>query len=125
MQIKFEAGNSEKYKMEAIWDSLVYTNKAKGHLLNLYYLKAWKKYSEEENIWEPSSAIKYLKKLISSFYKEYLKKPAITFPLINSALPIASLTVKLTRSITKQKRGQPTNNANKQARNWVLDTYDI
>ena len=40
MQIEFEAGDSEEYEMEAIWDSPVYANKAKGHLLNFNYLEA-------------------------------------------------------------------------------------
>ena len=41
--------NSE-YKMEAIWDSAVYTKKSKsGHLPELYYLVFWKGYPEEEN----------------------------------------------------------------------------
>ena len=38
--IEFEAGNSKKYKVQAIWDSAVYTNKAEGHLLGFYYLIA-------------------------------------------------------------------------------------
>ena len=37
---KFEAGNSENYKLEVIWDSAVYVNKIKGYLLGLYYLVA-------------------------------------------------------------------------------------
>ena len=48
-ELEFEAGDSKKYKMEAIWDSAVYDNKAEGRLLGLYYLVAWKRYLEEEN----------------------------------------------------------------------------
>ena len=40
-----------------------------------------------------------------------------TSPPIVSALPIAKLTIKPTRPTTKQKWGQPANNANKQAKN--------
>ena len=40
--IEFEIGNSKKYKMKAIWDIVVYINKAKVYLLGLYYLIAWK-----------------------------------------------------------------------------------
>ena len=55
-KLEFETGNSKKYEVEAIWNSAVYANKAKGHLPGLYYLVAWKKYSEEENTWESLSA---------------------------------------------------------------------
>ena len=39
-ELEFETSNSKKYKMEAIWNSTVYTNKAESHLLGLYYLVA-------------------------------------------------------------------------------------
>ena len=39
-KLEFEAGNSKEYKVEAIWDNAIYANKAKGHLLGLYYLVA-------------------------------------------------------------------------------------
>lgn len=36
-RLEFEAGNSKKYEVEAIWDSTVYAKKLKsGHLLRLY-----------------------------------------------------------------------------------------
>ena len=35
---EYKANNSNKYKIEAIWDSIVYANKTKGYLLGLYYL---------------------------------------------------------------------------------------
>ena len=38
IEFVFEAGNSKKYKVEAIWDSVVYANKAKGYLSSLYNL---------------------------------------------------------------------------------------
>ena len=38
--IELEAGNSEEYKVEAIWDSVVYINKAKNNLPDLHYLVA-------------------------------------------------------------------------------------
>ena len=56
-EFKFEASNSKEYKVEAIWDSVVYVNKANGHLPGLYHLVVWKGYPKKENIWEPSSAI--------------------------------------------------------------------
>ena len=35
---EFETNNSKKYKIEAVWNSIVYTNKAKSYLPDLYYL---------------------------------------------------------------------------------------
>ena len=49
-ELEFEAGNSKEYKVKAIQDSAVYASKLEsGQLLCLYYLVAWKSYSEEEN----------------------------------------------------------------------------
>ena len=39
-KLKFEADNSKKYKVKAIWNSAVYAHEAKSHLLGLYYLVA-------------------------------------------------------------------------------------
>ena len=47
--MELEVGNRKEYKVEAIWDSAVYANKAKSHLLGLYYLVACKRYLEEKN----------------------------------------------------------------------------
>ena len=56
-KLEFEAGVSEEYKMKTIYDNTIYLNKAKSHLPSLYYLVAWKRYPEEENIWELSSTV--------------------------------------------------------------------
>ena len=56
-KLDFVAGNSREYKVEAIWNSAVYANEVKSHLLGLYYLVAWKRYPKEKNIWEPSFAV--------------------------------------------------------------------
>ena len=57
-QLELEAGDNSEYKVEAIWDSAVYTRKSKaGHLLGLYYLISWKGYPKEKNTWEPASAV--------------------------------------------------------------------
>ena len=112
-ELEFETSNSKKYEMEAIWDSTIYGNKADGHLLSLYYLVMWKRHPEEKNTWEPSSAVQHLKNLINSFHKEHPKKLTATFPPINSTLLVARPTVKPTKPITKRKRGQPANSANK------------
>ena len=120
---ELDAGNedSKEYKVEAIWDNAVYANKSEsGHLPGLYYLVAWKGYPEEENTWEPSSAVQHLKKLISSFHKDHPKKPTATSPPIDSAPSMARPTVKPTaKATTKRKWGRPANSASKQAKNWT------
>ena len=57
---KLNAGynNSGKYKVKAIYDSVVFARESKsGHLLRFYYLVFWKDYPEEQNTWEPVLAI--------------------------------------------------------------------
>ena len=107
--------------MEAIWDSAVYANKLEsGHLPSHYYLVVWKGYPEEENTWEPLSAVQHLKKLISSFHKDHLEKPTATSLPIDSAPPMARPIVKPTaKATTKRKRGRPANSASKRAKNWT------
>ena len=42
--------NNEKYKIETICNSIVYTKKLKSnYLLKFYYLFSWKDYLEKEN----------------------------------------------------------------------------
>ena len=106
-QIEFDAGDDEsgEYEVEAIRDSAVYARESEsGHLPGLYYLVSWKRYPEEENTWEPASAVQHLRKLISSFYKDHLDKPTATTPTINTVSPMARPTVKPTEPL-KQKRG--------------------
>ena len=112
---ELDAGdNSEEYEVEAIRDSAVYAMESEsGHLPRLYYLVAWKGYPEEKNTWEPVSAVQHLGKLISSFHKDHPEKPTATSPHVNSALPMARLTVKPT---TKRKRGRLANSTNKRAK---------
>ena len=116
---ELDAGNKDnkKYRVEAICDSAVYANESKpGHLLGLYYLVAWKGYPKEENTWKLLSPVQYLKKLISSFHKDYPKKPTTTSPPIDSTLAIARPTVKPIQPITKRKQGRPASSANKRVK---------
>ena len=120
-QMEFDIGNEkEEYELEAIWDSVVYAKESElGHLLGLYYLVSWKRYPEEENTWEPASAIQHLRKLISLFHKDHPDKPTAIFPTIDTVLPMAKPTVKPTVKPTeppKQKRGQQANSTNKRAK---------
>ena len=111
---ELDAGDdSGEYKVEAIRDSAVYARESEsGHLLGLYYLVSWKKYPEEENTWEPASAVQHLRKLISSFYKDHPNKPTATSPAIDNAPPIARPAVKPPKPL-KRKRGQPTRRTKK------------
>ena len=38
MQLKFEASNNEKYKINGIWNSAVYAKESARQLLGFYYL---------------------------------------------------------------------------------------
>ena len=116
---EFEAGNDEEYEVEGIRDSAVYAKEsAAGHLPGLYYLISWKGYPEEENTWEPASAVQHLRKLLSAFHKDNPDKPTATSPPSDTAPPMARpLVVPLTKT-TKRKRGRPaaTSTRNKKAK---------
>ena len=104
--------DSREYEVEAIRDSAVYARESEsGHLSGLYYLVSSKGYPEEENTWEPASAIQHLRKLISSFHKDYFDKPTATSSAIDTAPPMARPTEPL-----KRKRGQPTRRAKKRTK---------
>ena len=120
-QLKFEAGEKgEEYKVEAIWDSTVYARESEGHLPGLYYLVLWKGYPKEENTWEPALVVQYLRKLISTFHKDYLEKPTATLPPINTALPMVRSTIRPEAQITKWKCGRPAkaNGAKRAKKSW-------
>ena len=128
-QIEFDAGDDDngEYKVEAIWDSVVDARESKsGHLSDLYFLISWKGYSEEENTWEPASAVRHLRKLIGSFHKGHPDKPTMTSPAINTEPPMGRPKVTPT-GLPKQKQGQLANSTNKQAKkNWAaFEFYHI
>ena len=86
--------------MKAIWDSAVYARESKsGHLPGLYYLVSWKRYLEEENIWELASAVQHLRKFINLFHKNHSDKPTATSPAINTAPPMARPTAMSTKPL--------------------------
>ena len=130
-QLEFEGdgGDGEEYEVETICESAVYARESEGHLPDLYYLVSWKGYPEEENTWEPASAIQHLRRLVSTFHKEHPEKPTATSPPTDSAPPRARPTVKPTGkpfpepSAAKRKRGRPAkaSGANKQAKkSWTF-----
>ena len=121
---ELDAGDNEggEYEVEAIRDSAVYARESEsGHLPGLYYLVSWKGYPKEENTWEPASAVQHLKKLIRSFHRDHLDKPTAISEAIKTPPPMARPTIKPAAQTAtgqpKQKRGQPANNSNKQAKN--------
>ena len=122
---ELDASDNEggEYEVEAIRDSAVYARGPAGHLPGLYYLVSWKGYPEEENTWEPYSAVQHLRKLISSFYNDYSDKSTAISKVIDTALPMARPTIKPAAKPTirpmalKQKQSQPPGNStNKQAK---------
>ena len=80
-KLKFETdGNSKEYKVEGICDSMVYARKLEaGDLSGLYYLVSWKSYLKDKNTWEITSAVQHLRKLVSSFYKNYPNKAIVNY----------------------------------------------
>ena len=108
-QLEFEDdGEGEEYEVEAIRDSAVYARESEsGHLPGLYYLISWKGFPEEENTWEPASAIQHLRRLVSTFHKEHPDKPTATSPPVNSAPPMAKPTIRPEARNNKRKRGRP------------------
>ena len=90
MQLEFEAGNDKKYKVDGIWDSVVYTKESTtDQLPGLYYLVSWKGYPKEENTLEPVLAIQHYQKLVTAYHKDNPEKPiAISLP-VDMAPPMA------------------------------------
>ncbi len=111
--IELDKGNSKKYDVKTICYSAVYTRQLEGHLPGLYYLVSWKSYPEEENIWKPTSAVLYLYKLISTFYRDYPEKPTANSLPIDSIPPIARPIIKSRTKVsnTKQKRDRLVKNS--------------
>lgn len=66
--------NNEKYKVEVIYDSKVYTKKIADKLLELYYYISEKNKNEFKNTYELASNVMHLKKINIFFYLKYLKK---------------------------------------------------
>ena len=91
MQLEFEAGNDKEYEINSIQDNAIYTKESTiSQLPRLYYLVSWKGYPEEENTWEPTSAIQQLRRLVIVYHKDIPKKPtAISLP-VDTAPPLAS-----------------------------------
>ncbi len=112
---EFEAGDNKEYEVKAIIDSAVYGQQINNSQMpGLYYLVLWNGYLEKENTWEPSLAVIHLRKLISTFHKEHPEKPTVKSPPLDSAPPMARLTIP---KEPKQKRSRPSKGVNKRGRN--------
>ena len=49
IELDIDNNDNREYKVEAMWDSTIYTWESEsGYLLRLYYLVFWKKYLEEK-----------------------------------------------------------------------------
>ena len=124
-QLEFEDDSEgEEYKVEAICDSTVYAKESEsGQLPGLYYLISWKDFPEEENTWEPASAIQHLRRLVSTFHKENPDKPTATSTPVDTAPPTARPTVKPGARNNKRKRGRPakaSSTSKRSKKNWAL-----
>ena len=108
-QLKFEDnGEGKEYEVEAIRDNAVYDKESEsGQLPGLYYLISWKDFPEEENTWEPASAIQHLRRLVSTFHKKNPDKPTATSTPVDTAPLMARPTVKPGARNNKQNRGRP------------------
>ncbi len=113
-ELEFEAEGNKKYEVKAIIDSAVYGQQANNQMPSLYYLVSWKGYPEEENSWESSSAVIYLRKLINTFHKEHPEKPTAISPPLDSIPPMARLIVP--KQEPKRKHSRPSKGVNKQGR---------
>ena len=95
-ELEFEIRGNKKYELKVIINSAIYGQQANSHQISgFYYLVFWKGYLEEKNTWKPSSIVKHFQKLISIFYKEYLKKPTATSQLLDSAPLMAKLMISI------------------------------
>lgn len=94
-ELMFDASNIQKYKVEINKNCTVYAKKVERNLTDIYYLVFWKGYLEKVNTWEPSSTVMHLRKIISTFHKDYLKKSLATSFSFNSAPPMTKPSIKL------------------------------
>lgn len=95
MELDTDNDESIEYKVEVIWNSVVYAKESKSdHLSRFYYLVLWKSYSKKKNTWKLVLAMQYLKRLISLFYKNYPNKLTAIFSAINTASTMARSTIK-------------------------------
>ena len=96
--------------MEAIQDNTVYAKEADRYLPRLYYLVAWKDYPKEHL--KTFSIVMHLRKIVSTFHKDYLEKPKAILAPLDFAPPMAKQTIQLP---AKWKQRRPIQCAKKRA----------
>ena len=124
LQLEFkDNGKGKEYEVKAIRNNRVYAKQSEsGQLPELYYLISWRDFSEEENTWEPASAIQHLWMLASTFYKENSDKSTTTSTPVNTTLSTARPIVKPGTWNNKQKCGRPakvSNTSKRSKKTWA------
>lgn len=56
-KLDLDTSNSKEYKIETIWDIIIYIYKTEDYLTSLYYLVAQKDYFKKVNIWKLLSVV--------------------------------------------------------------------
>ena len=101
MQLEFEPGEDNEYDVNGIQNSAVYAKQlTTSQLPGPYYLVLWKSYPEEENTWEPVSAIQHLWTLVTAYHKNNPEKSLAISLSINMVPSMARPIV----ASTKQNR---------------------
>ncbi len=74
LEKEFKAGDDKEYEIKDIINSAMYDKEVTNKQMpDFYYLVLWKSYPESQNIYEPSTAVIHLQKLINIFYKSIQK----------------------------------------------------
>ena len=115
LEFKISRDNKE-YELEVICNSPVDARESEaGHLSGLYNLVSQKDYPKNKNIWEPTSVVQHLRKLVSIFHKNHPNKPTAISLTIDLASPIDKRTASPNVN-GKQKYGQLVGSIRKKAK---------
>lgn len=86
--------NDKKYNVKIIFDNKVNANRIVSKLSDLYYLISKKSYNKSKITWKSALVVINLKKIMSFFYKKYLKKPITTFLFTKFAFLMIKISYK-------------------------------
>lgn len=93
---------------------MVYGQEIKSQISGLCYFVSWKKHQKEESSKELTLGIIPLWKLINTFPKEHPEKLTVASLALDSALPMAGLTVA--KKQPEQKCGRSSKKSTKEAK---------